>query len=539
MVYTVSNPVNYYSGGDTVSQAFGKHIAEFSRVYEILNTLGSSGATLVTSVDQVLKPREIGFHRDTGTMKVGDGVTPWSGLQGIAVIDLVNDLLSDDATKALSASQGKVLKSLIDAIPQVQVVDNLMDTSVDKALSAAQGKALKTMIDAVPVVDVVDNLTAGGGNKALSAEQGKVLKGLVDNVQPMPGPPGPPGIVWRGAWVASVDYQSNDVVSHLGSAYIAKKPSMGKVPPVAEFWDLLSAKGEDGVGAGDMLKTRYDANDDGKVSLADYADTAGSANTAGAAITAVTADMANSVAWDNVTGKPSNFGPEIIDALSSTSAVAGLSARQGRKLKLELDDKALKVHTHVIADVEGLGAQLSTSGGGITVLDLSGDLNFGTLALQVDSTAPMIAIPELGIFRYDPASTEVIDGETCLATKSGIGRYLLLVPDASWLFMVAVRDARKWLERLKFTTINSEEHTLTWTAISGNNGIQEQTIEVLGASPSGIVLVTPPPGFLPGLFYDVRCDAVNYVTIRCINRTTSVITPASGIWTINIAKEVI
>ena len=283
MPYSVSNPVNFYAGGDTTSQAIGKHIAEIARIYEIINSnsLSAGGATIVTSDDVVLKAGEIGFDRNTGTLKVGDGSTRWGDLLGINVVEVVNDLLSDDATKALSAAQGKALKGLIDGIET-----------------------------------------------------------------PQPGPPGPKGIEWRGAWDGAVAYRKDDAVSYRGGSYIALKPSTGEPPTSAEFWGVLSAKGADGSGTGDMMKAVYDLDGDGKVDAAVMADTAAVANSAKA------------VAWNDVTGKPEKFTCDIVDALDSDRADAALSARQGKALKGFVDKKANVTHTHEIDDITQLAATL-------------------------------------------------------------------------------------------------------------------------------------------------------------------------------------
>lgn len=473
MTYQVSNPVNFYTGGDTTAQALGKHIAEFARIYEILNSMSTGGATIVTSSDTVLKAGEIGFDQDTGVLKVGDGVTAWGLLTGIRVVEVVDDLLSD---------------------------------SPEKALSAAQGKALKELIDAIPVVEIVDNLTVGGATKALSAEQGKTLKALVDTLEtPVPGPPGPRGVEWRGAWDVATEYQKGDAVSHLGSSYIALKPSTGELPTNTEFWDTLSAKGSDGSGTGDMMKAVYDPDGDGKVS------------------SAVLADTANAVAWDNVTGKPEKFQTDVVDALDSDRTDAALAAKCGKDLKERIDE--------IVSS--GVGA-------GVITLDLSSAPNFAMPDMKIDSSTPVIAIPELGIFRYDAASTEIVDGETCLATENGVGRYLMLVPDASWLFMVAVRDARKIAEFMVYPklTVHRKAAEITWAAISANGGVQEQSISVPGVSPQDSVSVTPPNGFVSGIVFDGYITAFGIVTIRCVNVTAANITPAAGIWTVKIVKEV-
>ena len=135
-------------------------------------------------------------------------------------VQLVDNLISDDADKALAAKQGKVLKGLIDGLTtklagveqvlqsndtdldtiqeivnKIKQVDNVlggvsavMDTKKAEAIQAAKDAldtktaTLQAAIDAkVAKADIVDNLTDGGTDKVLSAEQGKALKTLVDS----------------------------------------------------------------------------------------------------------------------------------------------------------------------------------------------------------------------------------------------------------------------------------------------------------------------------------------------------------------------
>ena len=142
-----------------------------------------------------LLQREIGYDQTNRRFKVGDGVNTWKTLPYIKP-DVIDDLLSDDADKALSAKQGKVLSGLIgdcaddiDTINQnitnleqtiegskVDVVDKLEETnSGTDALSAKQGWVLKGLIPSVE-----DSLTSTSTTSALSAKQGKELKALVD-----------------------------------------------------------------------------------------------------------------------------------------------------------------------------------------------------------------------------------------------------------------------------------------------------------------------------------------------------------------------
>lgn len=62
------------------------------------------------------------------------------------------------------------------------------------------------------------------------------------------GTQGPSGldITWLGAYVAETTYNVNDAVSYLGSAYICIAESTGNLPTDTDYWDLMSAKGDDG-----------------------------------------------------------------------------------------------------------------------------------------------------------------------------------------------------------------------------------------------------------------------------------------------------
>ncbi len=94
---------------------------------------------------------------------------------------------------------------------------------------------------------------------------------------------------------------------------------------------LLSLKGADGNGAGDMLKSVYDPDGDGKV---------------------VSALNADNVPWGGVGGKPTAFPPEththpylaptdVIDTLTSVETAKPLSAAQGKALKGLVDNLAV------------------------------------------------------------------------------------------------------------------------------------------------------------------------------------------------------
>ena len=125
------------------------------------------------------------------------------------------------------------------------------------------------------------------------------------------GPPGPPGIQYRGAWVSTASYILNDLVARLGSTYIAVSPSTGIDPSTDTghtHWQIFAAAGA----GGDMYKSQYAiGNGQTNTSLVDHAMYADAATTAA---NATTAQNANNVPWTGVTGKPVTMPPSAHEA---------------------------------------------------------------------------------------------------------------------------------------------------------------------------------------------------------------------------------
>lgn len=167
----------------------------------------------MANISNTSKRKPLAIADITGLQNALDQITA-NGVQ------LVDNLTSDDADKALAAKQGKALKTLIDTVSgkvtaletlvqsddtdldtiqeivtKIKAVDNVlggvtavMDTKKAEAIQAAKdaldakAATLQAAIDTkVAKADIVDNLTDGGTDKVLSAEQGKALKTLVDS----------------------------------------------------------------------------------------------------------------------------------------------------------------------------------------------------------------------------------------------------------------------------------------------------------------------------------------------------------------------
>jgi len=137
----------------------------------------------------------------------------------VNISDIINNLLSDDGGKPLSAEQGKILKALIDGLASSKEDTIILDNepthnsinyinsgvifaalaekaeasetgqSIDEMYSDLDGKITnldtikldKTEAESlyIPKTDIVDNLTDGGTNVPLSAEQGRIISARI------------------------------------------------------------------------------------------------------------------------------------------------------------------------------------------------------------------------------------------------------------------------------------------------------------------------------------------------------------------------
>ena len=119
--------------------------------------------------DQTLK-------EDKTNKGIADGYAPLNASVKIAAtyLDIVNNLIDGGIDKLLSAEQGTVLKSQIDAIYILLASDNINLDTVQEIVDAIETVQLSLS------TILVNDLTTGGVTKALTAEMGKTLKGLVD-----------------------------------------------------------------------------------------------------------------------------------------------------------------------------------------------------------------------------------------------------------------------------------------------------------------------------------------------------------------------
>lgn len=142
-----------------------EQIRKYIATYGIRTTDFPDAATVTT--DDYLSIVQGGLNKKVKISELlNDTILP----SLVVDITIADNLTTEDATKALSAKQGVVLKNMI-AASVVEVVNNLTDGGTTNALSAEMGKDLKGMIDSL----VVDNLYTYDSTKALSAKQGATM----------------------------------------------------------------------------------------------------------------------------------------------------------------------------------------------------------------------------------------------------------------------------------------------------------------------------------------------------------------------------
>lgn len=124
-------------------------------------------------------------------LKVGTYPNNYGGAKLQDVVIVVNSLFNSIAAiTGLAPENLDTLKEIADNfanyltktdaqstyLAKTDLVNDLTTGGTNKALTAEQGKALKTSINAkINTSDIINDLTTGGATKVLSAEQGKAL----------------------------------------------------------------------------------------------------------------------------------------------------------------------------------------------------------------------------------------------------------------------------------------------------------------------------------------------------------------------------
>ncbi|MCC9072444.1 hypothetical protein LNQ49_12710 [Flavobacterium sp. F-65] len=113
---------------------------------------------------------------DKANKGVSNGYAPLNDLGKLVIgyLNVVNDLVTGGIESLLTAEQGKLLQSQINAINVLLSSDNVDLDSVQELVDAIEN--IRVSLETI----LVNDLTTGGVTKALTAEMGKSLKTLID-----------------------------------------------------------------------------------------------------------------------------------------------------------------------------------------------------------------------------------------------------------------------------------------------------------------------------------------------------------------------
>lgn len=59
---------------------------------------------------------------------------------------------------------------------------------------------------------------------------------------------------------------------------------------------------------------------------------------------------------------------------------------------------------------------------------------------KVSTGEDTVLVKGLGLYHYDPSCTDPADGEVCIMSENGVGRWLLVLPALDWLFSLSRRE---------------------------------------------------------------------------------------------------
>lgn len=151
------------------------HAHTIANITDLQSSLDSKAST--THSHNNVTTSVAGYMSSTDKTKL-DGIAT-----GATNTTVVNGLTSDSTTAALSAAQGKVLNTNLEAVSTLaegRASKDIATTTTDGLMSSADKLKLNGVQAGATNTPVVDTLTSTITTSALSAAQGKALKDLVD-----------------------------------------------------------------------------------------------------------------------------------------------------------------------------------------------------------------------------------------------------------------------------------------------------------------------------------------------------------------------
>ena len=163
---------------------------------------------------------------------------------------------------------------------------------------------------------------------------------------------------------------------------------------------------------------------------------------------------------------------------------------------------------------------------------LVGAVGSAESTLPVGRAKDLALVDGLGLFKFFPASTALVDGELCIAARDGVGRWELILPNAN-VVLALVEDRVNTALSSEFVQVLSATASLSFGVIAAQKNV-DKTVTVAGAAVGSLCSVIPPAA-LPGtLICTAWVSAVNTVTVRLCNLSASSITPVTAAYTVNV-----
>jgi hypothetical protein len=118
----------------------------------------------------------------------------------------------------------------LDAASLVELADTVVELrerlAVLEALDSALGEGLRANV--------------------ASYDDVRARLGILEARAPIPGPPGPPGIVYRGPHEVGKTYEVGDCVYTGGSSWVCKTTTSAAPSTASRDWGLVASRGRDG-----------------------------------------------------------------------------------------------------------------------------------------------------------------------------------------------------------------------------------------------------------------------------------------------------
>lgn len=252
------------------------------------------------------------------------------------------------------------------------------------------------------------------------------------------------------------------------------------------------------------------------------------------------------------------IGPAVSDVSAAAVAVeemrlAAIAAMEGLSTVVAITGRLTALETWqtgLAAELPDIEAHLGTLDDGYDSLSgslsatqalmplLAEPLDLGGMAIAAGAgDNHLAAVTGYGLYRYDPVSTEIADGETVITPVGGAGRWKLVAPhwDFVWAYLAGLFDDQQAQIDDLIVPVLHGSASLDFASIAAGASAT-LTVTVTGAGTSDRVVLTPPATLPNGLVPVAYVSGADTVTVRLNNVTAAGIDPAAMTYLVTIIK---